>query len=256
MRKKKINLDNVSGSNVGIVMTVSLFLILLMFFILLNSIAVLDKSKTIEAIGSLISAFGSLPGGLSPSKTGESVMPPSAPIIEDDLAIDDLFSIMDKKMADQIKIKTGKDREIITINEKFLFNEDRLKLKSSSYPLLNMLCNLIRDKDYQVEIVGHTDYSPAEEKGYKTNWELSTLMAIRVLRYFIGNGKVSSKRLTAYGCGSHKPIASNDTRQSRAQNRRVDIILNFKAPAYIKRIFRKKPTGIFTYMKFDFNIFK
>lgn len=256
MVKRKRDIDDAPGVNVGSIMTVSLFLILLTFFILLNSIAVIDDRRMMLATGSLLGAFGSFHGGLSPLKTGESVMPLSPPMIEEKMDVEELLATMDKKILSRIKIGSYKDKEIITINEKVLFDKDKSKLKSSSYPLLNKLCILIRKGDYPVEIVGHTDNRPAEEKEYKSNWELSTLMAIQVLRYFVEKPKVSPERLTAYGCGSHKPIVSNETRLLRAQNRRVDIILNFKAPAYIKRIYRKKPPGIFTYKKFDFRVFE
>jgi chemotaxis protein MotB len=52
-------------------MTVALFLILLTFFVLLCSIAVIDEEKTRVAIGSLIGSFGSLPKGLSPLEHGK-----------------------------------------------------------------------------------------------------------------------------------------------------------------------------------------
>ena len=80
-------------------------------------------------------------------------------------------------------------------------------------------------------------------------------MAIQLVKYFVSKGTVSPKRLNAYGSGSYRPVASNATRQSRSQNKRVEIILNTKAPAYIKRIFKKKPYGLFTYKKFDFRVF-
>jgi len=181
-------------------------------------------------------------------------LPLSPPMAEKKLDIEDLLAVMDKKMVGQIKVESHKDREIITINKKVLFDKDKSKLKSSSYPLLNKLCSLIRKGDYPVEIVGHTDNRPAEEKGYKSNWEISTLMAIRVLRYFVEKAKVSPERLTAYGCGSNRQIVSNDTRQLRAQNRRIDIVLHFKIPAYVKRIYKKRPAGWFTYKKFDFKV--
>jgi hypothetical protein len=80
-------------------------------------------------------------------------------------------------------------------------------------------------------------------------------MAINVLKYLISKGGVTPIRLTAYGCGNNNAITSNESIQSRAQNRRVEIDLIYKAPAYIKRIFSKKPSGFFTYKKFDFKIF-
>jgi len=255
MGKRKRNIDDGSRVDVGQTMTVSLFLILLTFFILLNSIAVIDEIKARAAIGSLSGAFGSFSGGLSGLKTGSAIMPPSAPMIDEELKIEEILSMMDKKLADQINVETCKGKEIISINKKVLFDKDKSKLKSSSFPLLNSLCKHIKKGEYPIEIVGHTDNRPAEEKGYKSNWELSTLMAIQVLRYFVEKRKVIPERLTAYGCSSHKPIVPNDTRQLRAQNRRIDIILHFKMPACFKRIYKKRPAGWFTYKKFDFKVF-
>ena len=257
MGKRKRNIDDESGMNVGQIMTVSLFLILLTFFILLNSIAVIDEIKSRLAIGSLVGAFGSFTGGLSPLKTGGMLLPPSAPMIAEQITIQELLSTMSAERIPKglIVIKTCKDKDIISINEKVLFDKDKSKLKSSSFPLLNKLSNHIRKGDYPAEIVGHTDNRPAEEKGYTSNWELSTLMAIQVLRYFVEKREVIPQRLMAYGCGSYRQIVSNDTKQLRARNRRIDIVLHFKMPTYSKRIYREKRTGWFTYKKFDFKVF-
>jgi chemotaxis protein MotB len=255
MGKKKRNINDGPATNIGALMTVSLFLILLTFFILLNSIAVLDERRIRLSIGSLLGSFGSLTGGFSSSKTGELAVPPSAPMMEKGLVISKLLSLMNREVAGKISVKSRDGKEIITINETVLFDEDKSSIKKSSYPVLNTICDFIKSGNYAVEIAGHTDNMPAEEKGYKSNWELSTLMAMHVFRYFESVGKIHIDRLDAYGCGSHSAIASNDTRRSRSQNRRVEIIFHLNAPAYIKRIYRKKPPGIFTYKKFDFRIF-
>ena len=255
MDRKKKNIDDEPGADIGAVMTVSLFLILLTFFILLNSLAVLDEKKIRLSLDSLSGAFGSFTGGFSASNTGKLTPLPATPMIEKGLDHNKLLNIINMDVKDQISLKSHESKEIITINEKFLFDENKLKLKTSSYPVLNRLCDFIKNRDYPVEIAGHTDNRPAEEKGYKSNFELSALMAMQVFKYFESAGGIQPDRLEAYGCDSHRSIVSNDTRQLRAQNRRVDIILNFSAPAYIKRIYRKKPSGVFTYMKFDFRIF-
>ncbi len=256
-KKKKKKIDD-DGADIRMVMTISLFLILLTFFILLNSIAVIDEYRSRVAIGSLIGAFGGLPGGLSPLETGKKIMPPSAPIVDEELTLEQLLSYMNKEttpLPDDIIVKTEGDKLIITINEKVLFNGERSELKPSILPVLDKLCGIINKGNYPVEIVGHKDNIQAGEKGYASNWELSSLMAIQLAKYFVSKGAVSPKRLNPYGSGSFRPTSSNDTRQSRSQNRRVEIILNYKAPNYIKRVFRKKPSGFFTYKKFDFKIF-
>ena len=253
--KKRDRDDGPTKLNVGLLMVISLFLILLTFFIMLNSIAVIDERKKLLAIGSLMGAFGSLPGGLSSSKTGESIMTPSPPITQERMDIDELLSLMEKAIVGEVRIESVDGREVITINESVLFGKDKSRLKPSSYRVLNDLCHIMRKGDYPVEIVGHTDNRPGEGMGLKSNWEISSLMAIQVLKYFVSNGKIAPERLSAYGRGSNSPIASNATRESRAQNRRVDIVLRFRAPLYVKRIFKKKPAGIFTYKDFDFRVF-
>ena len=79
-------------------------------------------------------------------------------------------------------------------------------------------------------------------------------MAVQLLKFFESQGAIRSGRLAAYGFGSHQPIAPNDSLASRAQNRRVDVILNYRAPAYIKRLYQKKSSGFLTFKRFDFKL--
>ena len=80
-------------------------------------------------------------------------------------------------------------------------------------------------------------------------------MALKVLKYLVSESTIAPERLTAYGYGSSRPVTSNDSIHSRAQNRRVEIALKYRAPDYVKRIFKKRSPGFFTYKKFDFKIF-
>ena len=133
--------------------------------------------------------------------------------------------------------------------------KDGYTIKPAIRPLLDRLGQIINKGSFPVEIAGYTDNVIHPEKMHKSNWELSSIMALKVLKYLVTQCGVLPNRLTAYGCGSNHPVASNESIQSRAQNRRVEIDLKYKAPAYIKRIFRKNPAGFFTYKKFDFKIF-
>ncbi|MEJ2657224.1 MAG: OmpA family protein [Desulfobacterales bacterium] len=257
-KRNKRKGDDDSGADVGMVMTVSLFLILLTFFILLNSIAVIDDHRTRLAIGSLIGAFGGLPGGLSPMESGKSVLPPSAPMIEEELTLEQLMSYVQRDitgLSGKIKIETDREEKTIIINENALFNEKEHKLKPSIRPFLDKIGRIIHKGDFPVKIAGYTDNVVKVNNGYQSNWELSSIMALTVLKYFVSECSILPARLTAYGCGSNRPVVSNETRLSRAQNKRVEIHLIYKPPAYIKRIFEKKPSGFFTYKKFDFKIF-
>lgn len=254
MAKRSRGVENNSGSNVGLVMMLSLFLILLTFFILLNSIATMDERRTRVAIGSLMGAFGIFKGGTSPLGTGDNTMSPFAPKLMDTSNKDDLLSLIDRKMMGEIKIESKEGKGMITIYENTLFDETTLRIKPSAKPLLDQLSGFINKGAYPVEIVGHTDNRPAEEKGYKSNWALSTLMVIQVLRYMVEKGSVLPGRVAAYGKGDRNPITTNDTRKSRAQNRRIEIFLDYKAQPHIRRIFKDKKSAFITYKKFDFRI--
>lgn len=247
--------DEDSTTNVGATMTVSLFLILLTFFILLNSIAVLDDRKVREAIGSLTGSFGSLSGGLSPLDTGTSIMPSSSPMIDPKVDLEQLLLSVDEMVLSQVRVEKDRNRDTVVIGERDLFHENRHTFISPISPLLNRLCRFIRQGRYQIEIVGHTDDQSGEEKGYRSNWELSSLMALQVLKYFIKQGGIAPERLTAYGRSDLSPVLSNSTRDSRARNRRIEIVLEYKAPAYAKRAFTDKPAGVFTYKRFNFKVF-
>jgi len=74
-------------------------------------------------------------------------------------------------------------------------------------------------------IEGHTDSIPVDPAGpWDSNWELSALRSINVLHYLTDIG-IDSNRFQVAGFAETRPIATNDTPQGRAFNRRVDVII-------------------------------
>jgi chemotaxis protein MotB len=74
-----------------------------------------------------------------------------------------------------------------------------------------------------VRVDGHTDSTPIDSPRYPTNWELSAARAVTVTRYLSESAGLPAARFTAAGYGEYRPLAPNDTREHRAQNRRVEI---------------------------------
>ncbi len=106
----------------------------------------------------------------------------------------------------------------LSLNNIF-FDFDKFTLKKESYPELDRLTKLIKDNPkYKIKIEGHTDNIGSESY----NMELSRKRAESVRNYIISKG-VPSKRFSLIGFGSSMPIASNDTEEGRAMNRRVVI---------------------------------
>ncbi|MGD8661135.1 MAG: OmpA family protein [Desulfobacterales bacterium] len=106
-----------------------------------------------------------------------------------------------------------------TYDAKVLFDVNSAEIKPEAYPMLDEASSILRENPaLNVEIDGHTDNTgPADY-----NMKLSESRATNVMEYFIRNG-IDPNRLTIKGFGSTKPAASNDTREGRAKNRRVEL---------------------------------
>ena len=74
-------------------------------------------------------------------------------------------------------------------------------------------------------IEGHTDDRPTDTDGpFPTNWELSTARSTNVLHYLVDFG-ADERRFQVAGFSDTVPLASNDTEEGRAYNRRVDVVI-------------------------------
>ena len=92
-------------------------------------------------------------------------------------------------------------------------------IRPSSYDKLDEVAEALRaNPDVRVEISGHTDNVGSDEG----NLTLSQARAESVRRYFIEKG-VAADRMEAKGYGETKPVATNDTAEGRAENRRVEM---------------------------------
>jgi OOP family OmpA-OmpF porin len=104
------------------------------------------------------------------------------------------------------------------------FDSKRAKLRRESYSTLHEIGRTLENwPDLKVEIAGHTDaVGPAP-----SNQKLSEQRAQSVRGYLLDNFEIEKRQLTAAGYGEQQPVASNDTAQGRAQNRRVEFkVLN------------------------------
>lgn len=108
----------------------------------------------------------------------------------------------------------------ITLNNLY-FDYDSDKILPNSYAEIERLSLFLkRNKQIKIEIIGHTDNQGS--KSY--NLDLSRRRANALMNALIQKG-ISADRLSAQGKGSETPIATNDTEEGRAQNRRVEIII-------------------------------
>ncbi len=76
-----------------------------------------------------------------------------------------------------------------------------------------------------VRLEGHTDSTPINTPRFHSNWELSSARSIAILELLTGKFGVPRNRLSIAGYADTAPVASNDTEEGRARNRRADIVI-------------------------------
>jgi outer membrane protein OmpA-like peptidoglycan-associated protein len=129
--------------------------------------------------------------------------------------------VMDHKdfELEPIKLATVTENLVVNLNNIF-FDFDKETLKPESFPELNRVVNVMKEKpSAQVEIAGHTDAIGTE--AYNLN--LSERRAKSVMNYLIEKGQLEKSRVVVVFFGESKPVESNSTKEGRKKNRRVEL---------------------------------
>lgn len=132
--------------------------------------------------------------------------------------------IIDANLSRFVRVDVSKWKLKIVPLAPFLFRPASSDLKPEGKEFLNLLARVfLHNPAVEVRISGHTDNIPINTPRYPSNWELSCARATSLMRYLVDEQGVESGILSAIGYGPHQPIASNDTPEGRAMNRRVEI---------------------------------
>jgi len=114
---------------------------------------------------------------------------------------------------------------IIRLSETGMFDSGSDVVRPEGIAMLDKIATSLTNVGNQVRIEGHTDSIPINTARFPSNWELSQARAGTVLRRMIGVYGMSPELLGTTGYSEYRPVASNDTIEGRARNRRVDIIV-------------------------------
>lgn len=199
--------------------------LLLTFFVLLLSMASMDRIKFQAASQSISSAFGQ--GILSSTQTAENAKPQ---VISYTPIHDDFTSRVYRRLKTKLKelkldkkVKLVKDRGavVLRIDESILFSSGQRELSADAHPVLRKVAELVRPLPLNLKVEGHTD----DRGGELANWDLSVERSVSVLRFLAANQLVPLNRMSATGYGSQKPLFPNNSDRERALNRRVEFVL-------------------------------
>ena len=129
-----------------------------------------------------------------------------------------------------LSIEERNGKVYVSMEEKLLFASGSYNISKQGKDALKELGNLLaKNEDINIMVEGHTDSVPYGGKGQlKDNWDLSVKRATTVVRELIKDQNIDEERLIAAGRSKYVPIATNETSEGRAKNRRTEIILTPK----------------------------
>jgi len=165
-------------------------------------------------------------------------------IKEKDLAIRSMQDAMNKKdsvtlalvtslkgalgdLSDEdIEINVEKGVVYVSISDKLLFDSGRYNVTPRAKEVLGKVATVVKNKpNIEFMVEGHTDNKPISTSMFEDNWDLSVKRATSVVRVLQDEFGVEPARMTAAGRSYYIPLASNETAEGRAKNRRTRIVV-------------------------------
>ena len=118
----------------------------------------------------------------------------------------------------------------VSMENKLLFSSGSWAVGAEGRQAVEQLGNVLADNpDISILIEGHTDDVPYTGNNQLSgNWDLSTKRATSIVKILKENPNINAENLTAAGRGEFAPVATNETSEGRAKNRRIEVILTPK----------------------------
>lgn len=134
--------------------------------------------------------------------------------------------IEDKKLKDKLNTSLTDEGLLLTIRDNVLFESGRAEVRTSDLNIANEIADLlIMEPPRNIIISGHTDNVPIKNARYESNWELSVMRAVEFMKIILKNEKLDPRWFSAKGFGEFQPVATNETAEGKARNRRVEILI-------------------------------
>ena len=219
----------------------SLMILLLTFMILMVTLAQFKEPRFRKAIGSVKGAFSFLPhsGGDNLLEDGSSGFLPEERLAratmeegEEETEVDSEYDEIVREIMrkadlpdlDGLVIEETSRGLTVSISDALMFERGGDGIRPEVIPVLDLVAEAVNSRPGKVSVVGNTCDLPIDTYKVPSNWELSILRAISVVRRLEAAG-VPPESLFAYGLADQCPVARNDSEEGRSRNRRVEIYI-------------------------------
>ncbi|HWC54046.1 MAG TPA: OmpA family protein [Chitinophagaceae bacterium] len=140
-----------------------------------------------------------------------------------------------------INIKVDKDVVYIDISDKLLFKSGKYEVTDQAKLVLGKVAQVLKNQpDIEFMVEGHTDNVPYRSGVLLDNWDLSVKRATAVVRILQNQYGLDPAKMAAAGRSEYLPVASNDTPEGRAANRRTRIVILPQLDQFFKLLEPKK----------------
>ena len=231
--------------------------LLLTFFVLLFSFSTIDAKKWEEIVYSMSGAPYVAVQALNPDEVIAEAMDGDSwePAVEPSAATDSQAAQEDtgltgnkkrfvqlyEKIQEHIKTnqlesmlkaeKEDDDSILIRMTDSALFDSAKVDIKPDAMAVLSEICAIIDEYNDMIETIwveGHTDSVPISSDKYRDNTDLSLMRAANVTRYMRNIMTIDPGKVVAEGFGEYRPVDTNETEAGKANNRRVDFVIQAK----------------------------
>ncbi|PLX49625.1 MAG: flagellar motor protein MotB [Desulfobulbaceae bacterium] len=210
--------------------------LLLCFFVLLLSFAVMDQQTFKRVAGSMKDAFGvQRQKPVEDIKQGSEMISANFKTVPLQVQIDVAKHFQEEVAGGDMETEFDPYGLILRIKGNVAFESGRAELREEFLPLLDKIGRLAQRAELMVEVSGHTDDVPLrpDQDTFSSNWSLSSARAVAAVEYLVEKFQLPPARLAAVGYAYGQPIASNSSAEGRARNRRVEFKIKPGAAQFV-----------------------
>ena len=127
-----------------------------------------------------------------------------------------------------VSVEKKEDKVIVTVGAGGAFPSGTAQLTPAAKKIMSNIAEVNKKGSSTIKVTGHTDNVPLLfGSQYRDNWDLAAARAASVVQNLQETNVIDAKRLIATSKGETQPVASNQTRQGRSKNRRIEIEINY-----------------------------